>query len=609
MTWERDNRAFLTKYDPELLAEIDSVDAIPFQPVAAKKRGFTAEVGGRWVHSKYDPIKEAEKAARGEPRSLHVHLGFGFGHLVEVDAPEPGGSTLVFEPVPALVAAAFRLRPLEPLLRAKRARVCCSPERFKRLLAETVAGGQAIKLVESPFHAAMFPDAQRFVAQSIGEARYNADMALKTLERLSPTFTEAALRALARAANLPDVARLAGVFKGMPAVIVSAGPSLDKNIAELRAVADRCLVIAMARTARPLERWGVQPHILVHNEPQPYFHLINVCANLERTAFVLCEQAEARFFQPRRGPAFVFQNPANLAGRWFDGYFPKLAKSPLETGGSVATEAFSLACLAGCNPVVLLGQDLSVKSTRYYAAAEANINFPHREDDERWVPGLLGGQVKTMTNYLAFILWFQDQAALMGRRGTPVRLVNATEGGASLAGFERLKFREAAARFPRRPVDAFAILDQAGRTPVEGALSRDRLTSFFRQAADQARAAQVICGRFPKLERRLRRALTGDRAGDSEAARRGLATVDRLAETYARAMEGLLALSGFMQAELNQANRLRQSAAAEAPGESPGAMFKRRTLAELDSRALAFAATEKAARRFTAILKEVIREG
>jgi len=604
MDYEAENRRFFEEYDPELLKELAGVDSGMLTPEPAKKGGWAVRLEGRWVHSKYDPAREAEKAARGDGAPLHLHFGFGLGFFLDADQLGEGAKTLIFEPCRELAAAALRLRPLADLFRRKGAVLCCAPARFKQCLSQLIKGRQAFKAVVSPWHAAAMPRARKWFDQAIAEAGYQSEMGLATLERLAPVFTESALRALPHVFRLPGVERLEGLFRGEPAVIVSAGPSLDKNLALLEPVQDLCLIIALARTAKPLERCGIRPHLLVHNEPKPYFHTICDCGNLSETAFVLCEQAETRFFEHQHGPTFVFQNPANFAGRWVDRHFPELAKANLETGGSAATEAFSTAALAGCDPIILLGQDLSVSGDRYYAAAEANFKFPHTAADERWVPGYLGGQAKTLHNYLSFLLWFQDRAAALAAGNRRLGLVNATEGGARLDGFRGLKCREAVRRWFIKRLDAAARLAEAAHAD-RGRASPEAMAVFLRDGVDRARRLRRLCGRFQEREPLVRRQLRKLSPENAAKARQSLDKLDALLGQFSRELQELSVLNGFIQAELNQIKSMRRADVAAATGDA-FEDFAMRAHQDLDAQAATLKAVDAAAGRFVDLMGSIL---
>ena len=60
----------------------------------------------------------------------------------------------------------------------------------------------------------------------------------------------------------PGVKRLFNRFENLPAIIVGAGPSLDKNVTLLREVKDRAVIIAVDRTLGLLLPLGITPHLV-----------------------------------------------------------------------------------------------------------------------------------------------------------------------------------------------------------------------------------------------------------------------------------------------------------------------------------------------------------
>lgn len=60
-----------------------------------------------------------------------------------------------------------------------------------------------------------------------------------------------------------DAGRLFGCFTNKPTVIVSAGPSLDRTIQELRGFEDRCFILSVDTALRPLLAAGITPHAVI----------------------------------------------------------------------------------------------------------------------------------------------------------------------------------------------------------------------------------------------------------------------------------------------------------------------------------------------------------
>jgi hypothetical protein len=101
------------------------------------------------------------------------------------------------------------------------------------------------------------------VRQIVAGATANEDARRRLAGRyLLNTLTNAAV-----VATEGDVAALFGVFPRVPAVVVGAGPSLDKNLKGLTKLEGKVLVVAVDTAVRPLLAAGIRPHLVVAVDP------------------------------------------------------------------------------------------------------------------------------------------------------------------------------------------------------------------------------------------------------------------------------------------------------------------------------------------------------
>ena len=141
------NQKFLETYDSELLQELAACGHSSALMIPAKKRGETLSYQGEFVHSKYDPIKEAQRVSLGEPEILHIHYGFGLGYFLDWDTCLEDGCIIIYEPNREILKAALAYRDLKVLLPPKNAFICCSLERLKDMLLKHMKGEQAHKII------------------------------------------------------------------------------------------------------------------------------------------------------------------------------------------------------------------------------------------------------------------------------------------------------------------------------------------------------------------------------------------------------------------------------------------------------------------------------
>ena len=295
------------------------------------------------------------------------------------------------------------------------------------------------------------------------------------LEEAVPFFTKTATRNLVNVVRRPSVATLKGALAGLPAVVVSAGPSLDRNVAQLRGLEGKVVIIAINQVVRGLRRAGVKPDIVVTVDPlRVGYHFEGVQPG-EIGTLVLAASVDPSLFQVPAGQVVTFA-ASPLSESWIYELCGEDASSG--SGGTVATAGLKLAAWLGCGPVITIGRDLALDGQRYYADASADggqtvqltadgskMSFASYKSKLRLAEG--GGNVEEIERLLASQVF--DLKTVPGFFGKPVtttslflyemdllrealralpgvKFINATEGGAFLEGMEHLTLGEALAR-------------------------------------------------------------------------------------------------------------------------------------------------------------------
>ena len=169
-----------------------------------------------------------------------------------------------------------------------------------------------------------------------------------------------------------SIAELKGSAAGRLGVVVSAGPSLRRNLHLLAGpgVRERCAIIATQTTLRPLLEAGVAPHYVTALD----YHAISsrFYEGIREEDVVDTELV----VDPRVNPAVPDAWPGRLRvidSEDVDEFLGPLARNgvQLEACATVAHLAYVLARFLGCDPVALIGQDLGFTDGLYYAPGNA----------------------------------------------------------------------------------------------------------------------------------------------------------------------------------------------------------------------------------------------
>jgi hypothetical protein len=325
--------------------------------------------GGALLHSSRDPRAEARRVAHSASErgaDTAVLLGLGLGYLAEACLETEFPRVLACEAGPGALAAAFRLRDLSALVSDERLGFVVGGEPESVITALELSGGTRATLLE--LKAATAADPAWFERARRGAERWNAKGAVNenTLRRFGRLWVRNLARNLGQASESAGVERLAGLFAGMPALVLAAGPSLDLVLPRIGELSRRALVVCVDTALRSLLRLGLEPDFLVVVDPQ-YWNWRHLAGLSSPSSFLVSETSAwpAVFRASRRG---VFLGGSLFPlGRKIDALAG--AKGHLGAGGSVATSAWDLCRIMGCAPVWMAGLDLGYPGGQTHARA------------------------------------------------------------------------------------------------------------------------------------------------------------------------------------------------------------------------------------------------
>ena len=159
---------------------------------------------------------------------------------------------------------------------------------------------------------------------------------------------------------IPDSLSYADLIKKMPedipAIIVAAGPSLDKNIKDLKAAEGKCLIISTDTALRPLAMAGITPDLAAIMDGKKDARYLSEEASRHVPLFCTPKSGDT-FMNLHRGVKF-FTDDSCFQIKEFMNREGCLFTS-LSLGGSVAVSCFGLAISLGCKRIILVGQDLA----------------------------------------------------------------------------------------------------------------------------------------------------------------------------------------------------------------------------------------------------------
>ena len=275
----------------------------------------------------------------------------------------------------------------------------------------------------------------------------------------------------------PSLNELQKAIAGKPLIMVAPGPSLDKNINDLKKIAHKAVLCCISQCVGKLIKEGIKPDFVFAADPQNLVSHFDEVKPDNVGALVLAATVNTNLYQV---PAerFVTMAANGDSDEWLLEY---LGQQPnTSAGGSVACSVFSLGLLAQSNPLILVGQDLAFSNQKLYSkdSAKGDLKIEYTDDGKSWkgegeverdinneiaaeqtepqfakvfeIPGYYGGQVQTTEAFRIFWNWFA-QSASSCKSGIPI--LNCTEGGAFIPGMQHIPLKEAAERYLHEDID------------------------------------------------------------------------------------------------------------------------------------------------------------
>jgi hypothetical protein len=507
----------------------------------------TASLEGFQLASRHRPVEEGRRLADTVDIVEHavvIVLGFGLGYHVQSIAERLGksGIIVVFEPNVALLRTVLERIDHSAWL-SDALLVFVTDPNDRAALGGKLSGAESILaqgvtfLDHPPSRKRLAESAQTFRAMFVDYLTTAKTTLVTTLVRSVDTVRNL-MHNVDHYVGGSGAAELKDAAAGFPAVVVSAGPSLKKNLHLLvrRGVRDRCLIIAVQTTLKPLLEAGVRPHFVTaldYHEISRRFYEGLTARDVEGVTLLADPKAHPSILDAFPGPVRCCAEP------FLDRMLGELKRDMggLPAGATVAHLGLYLARHLGCNPITLIGQDLGFPDGLYYAPGTAihDIWAPelnpfntiammewqrivrHRRHLHRTVD-VHGRSIYTDAQMLTYLQQFERDFARYAEEG--VQIIDATEGGVAKQHTTAMPLREVLERhatraLPTLPAPADAP-DEARMKTAEARLAdvqRDaaqlreisrKTAAIIRHMLEDQGDPRRMAGHFAKIDRHRR---------------------------------------------------------------------------------------------------------
>ena len=192
----------------------------------------------------------------------------------------------------------------------------------------------------------------------------------------------------------------------VPVIIVSAGPSLDKNVDDLKKAEKKAFIVATDTAVKTLIAHDVPYDVIITKDvKKSAIHLKDERCHDNPMIADICSKNS--ILEENKGHK-IWNNTSNFMCRLYAKYGLKYTSCML--GMSVATDAFTMAELISAKRIILIGQDLAYAGEYSHAGSVANHSYDNINGIYE-IEGIYGDKVKARGDWVDMIHWFEAEIA------------------------------------------------------------------------------------------------------------------------------------------------------------------------------------------------------
>ncbi|CAI3552149.1 motility associated factor glycosyltransferase family protein [Clostridium neonatale] len=423
------------------------------------------KVDNKWIYigSKYNVKSDIDKFLQKVKKSELIEsdkiIAFGFGageHIKKLREKYKECEILIFEPNTDLFEYA---RNCDFIKKDDKIKLnSCSIEEIEAFCSSGFINEfniNNIKIIDFAIYSKLYKNDFIVILTKLRDLFTNYLVITNTKIGFSERFFTAMIK------NMPYICKSSllmdykDIYKDKPAIIVSAGPSLDKNIDLLKGIEDNFVIVTGGRPLKGLVEKDIKPTLVVSIDPEDInYELMKGCIENTDLPLIYYEVTNENILKNYSGPKILSIHSSFING------LTEYKSTPLECYGSVAHSMVSAAILLGCNPIIMIGQDCAYTGDNAHSAYLEDKHNDEKFEDVKseldiWVDGVNGEKVRTSRVLNVYRLGFEE----IIKKYTDVVFINATEGGARINGATEMRLKDVINEYCNSKIEKMPIFD------------------------------------------------------------------------------------------------------------------------------------------------------
>ena len=362
------NLKALNEKNSELARTLEAYIPSDIPQIFQENGAYNLIYKGKSIHNKLNPLAEAQEIfslAENSPVAIHLVYGLGLGYLFQVASLQSEGTVVLYEPDLNILWIAFTLVDFSSDILKENVFVCNTFETVSEAIYKKSGMKNTPQMLSIPsqreYNPEEFDELVLKLKNLVGS--FSLDLKYTTQKIYSNLLT--LIENIPYLLQESPLLEFKDVYKGKTAVVVSAGPTLDRNIEHLKINREKYILFVVGTAAKTLFSNGIKPDFIVIIES---YNSIRQLEGLDLEGVNLISEpyshkAIREFNFSHRFSHISANTPVNhlwaeLCGINIEEYWSK---------GTVSYTALNCARLLGCSKIILVGQDLAYLEGQCYS--------------------------------------------------------------------------------------------------------------------------------------------------------------------------------------------------------------------------------------------------
>ncbi len=384
----KNNLSYINIYDAELCRRIESVDelSMPIEMTYTAQNEPNLSVAGFPISDYSGAQQEAQRLVDSLSHncraSVHVLFGLGFGYIFKQLVQFSSGTVILYEPCLELLRVALEMVDFSEDLSQGRVFVTDNLDMLEKHFVASYRPGTRTSLLFTKYHKSQLVIQMNKLLEKLGVLQGMMEVDSRQRAEIGGSYVGMLAANLFELQKYPYIGQFENALLNVPAIIAAAGPSLSENIAAIKKYRNKAVLFTVSTALGVLHANDITPDFVSMVE---LFNAVNLVQNfgIEQTCLIAEPYVNTAVLRLPFKNKIITSSQENRANEIYDKAFD-IDKVYFESKGTVAYNALFAAKFMGCNPIILVGQDLAYVDGNCYSKDSPLADYKCKKTASGW---------------------------------------------------------------------------------------------------------------------------------------------------------------------------------------------------------------------------------